>query len=323
MTDFIHHARALNGPRAGRPLDPAEAVTVLREDTLGWVHLSAGHPGTPGWIAENLSYLDPAVHEALTATATRSRAARIGEGLLVILRGVNTNEGRDPEDMVAVRIWADAHRIVTLSRQPVRALGDIARLLEAGQGPDSTGAFLAMLAEQLNDRLDPLVSDLDIETDALETEVVGNTDQSLRKRIVAMRLQVIELHRHAAPQIAALTSLEGMRFDFISESDRLHFAETRQSLTRLVENLAEMRDSLAVLREELSGQISDRLNRHMYILSILSAVFLPLSFLTGLLGINVGGIPGADNPNAFWIACGGMLGVLALQLWILRRVGWV
>ena len=55
----------------------------------------------------------------------------------------------------------------------------------------------------------------------------------------------------------------------------------------------------------------------------LSAIFLPLGFLTGLLGINVGGMPGADNPMAFWYVCGGLLVVVLLQLLILRRARWL
>ncbi|OWU84336.1 magnesium transporter [Oceanicola sp. 22II-s10i] len=316
-------AHALDGDTPGARLDEARAVNVLRDDTLGWAHLSADHPDTPGWIAENLGYLDEAVIEALTASATRSRAMRIGNGILVILRGVNTNEGRDPEDMVSVRVWADANRIVTLSRQRVKALGDISDMLAAGDGPTTAGEFLSLLAARLNARLEPLVAQLDIETDALEPRVVGTPDHTLRQQIVAMRLQVIELRRHSAPQKGALEDMEQSDLPFFDEGDRLHIAETRQSLTRQLENLDEMRDSLAVLRDELSGQLSDRLNRHMYFLSIISAIFLPLGFLTGLLGINVGGVPGAGSPDAFWLFCAMLAVIIALQIAILRFMRWL
>jgi len=323
MTGCIRFSYALDGPEAGHRLSAERTPEVLRDDTLGWVHLVADHPETPAWIARNLDYLDPSAQEALTMPATRSRATRIGDGILVILRGVNTNEGRDPEDMVSVRVWADANRIVTLSRQNVVALGDIADALEAGQGPEDAGAFLASLAARLNARLEPLVADLDMETDSLETEVIGTPDQKLRHRIVTMRLQVIELYRHTAPQVSALSDLEHAMLPFLDEADRLHISETRQSLTRQTENLVEMRESLAVLREELSGQISDRLNRHMYILAVISAICLPLGILTGLFGINVGGMPGADHPDAFWIFSGILVLIICLQLLILRMVRWM
>lgn len=314
---------ALTGPLAGQKLTGADVDQTLAEEALGWVHLSADHEHAEAWITRHMPYLDDTIPEALTQASTRSRASRIGKGVLAVLRGVNLNEGRDPEDMVAIRIWAEPERIVTLSRQRVRALEDIGAEIAAGTGPQSAGEFLVVLAERLNARLEPMIADLDSETDALETLVIGDPDQDLRHRIVAMRLQVIELRRHAAPQREALQRLEGDDIALFDDNDRRHIREAREKLVRLVENLDEMKDSLAVLREELSGQISDRLNRHMYILSILSAIFLPLGFLTGLLGINVGGMPGADNPNAFWAVCGGLLVVVFLQLWILRRARWL
>lgn len=322
-TSPVLFAYALSGPDAGRKLEGEALANCLRDAALGWVHLSADHPATRAWIADQMPYLDETIPQALTAPSTRSRASRVGRGILAVLRGLNFNDGKDPEDMVAIRIWAEAERIVTLSRQRVRALEDIAEAIVAGEGPVSAGEFLALLADRLNARMEPLISDLDVETDALETQVIGRPDQDLRQRIVAMRLQVIELRRHAAPQREALQRLEGDDIAFTDETDRRHLREAREKLTRLVENLDEMRDSLAVLREELSGQLSDRLNRHMYILSILSAIFLPLGFLTGLLGINVGGMPGADNPTAFWWVCGGLLAVVLAQLYILRRARWL
>ena len=67
-------------------------------------------------------------------------------------------------------------------------------------------------------------------------------------------------------------------------------------------------------QEELLARSQERLNRNTYILSIVAAVFLPLGFLTGLLGINVGGIPGTDSPSAFLIVCGALLLVGAVEL---------
>ncbi|WP_375691671.1 zinc transporter ZntB [Pseudooceanicola sp. LIPI14-2-Ac024] len=323
MTGCIRFSFALDGPEAGRDLTEPRAVEVLREATLGWVHLDADHPDSPDWIARNLSYLDPAAREALTMTATRARATRIGDGVLVILRGVNTNEGRDPEDMVSVRVWADAQRIVTLSRQKVRAIGEIAAAIREGRGPSDAGGFLVALARHLNAGLEPLVAALDTETDALELEVIGNPDRAMRQRIVAMRLQVIELYRHSAPQVAALRDLEASGVPILSEADLRHVSEIRQSLTRQTENLVEVRESLAVLREELSSHVSDRLNRHMYVLSILSAVFLPLGFLTGLFGINLAGMPGADDPFAFWVFTGLLGVVFALQVLVVRWMRWM
>ena len=109
----------------------------------------------------------------------------------------------------------------------------------------------------------------------------------------------------------------------MEEDDLRHLAEELDALERVVEDADAMRDRMALVRDELASQLSDRLNRNMYLLSILSALFLPLGFLTGLFGINVAGLPGAGDPKAFWMFCGVLAGVAGLQLFVLRRLRWI
>ena len=91
----------------------------------------------------------------------------------------------------------------------------------------------------------------------------------------------------------------------------------------VAEDLEAVRERAAVSQEELLSRLSEQLNQRMYVLSIVAAVFLPLGFLTGLLGINVGGIPGADNAQAFWIFSGLLLIAVVIQLLVFRWKKWL
>ena len=88
---------------------------------------------------------------------------------------------------------------------------------------------------------------------------------------------------------------------------------------RYIEDLESARDRAAVTQEELSARLAEDMNRNTYLLSIVAALFLPLGFITGLLGINVGGIPGADVKWAFAAVCGMLAVIVALQVWLFRR----
>ena len=68
--------------------------------------------------------------------------------------------------------------------------------------------------------------------------------------------------------------------------------------------------------------LEGKLNKNMYVLSVISAIFLPLGFLTGLFGINIGGIPGVEDPNAFWVFSGILVVIVSLQIWIFKKLGW-
>jgi zinc transporter len=94
-------------------------------------------------------------------------------------------------------------------------------------------------------------------------------------------------------------------------------------LTRHIEDLDEARDRAAVTQEQLINSLSEQMNNKMYILSIVAAIFLPLGFLTGLLGINVGGIPGADSKLGFSVFVILLVGVVGFQIWFFKKKKWL
>lgn len=329
MTSPIKYAHALQGPDRRRALSEDEAIALLRDDTLAWVHLDGTHPQARTWIETHLSYLDPHAISALVAEETRPRATVLGDGVLAILRGVNLNEGAEREDMISIRIYADAHRIVSLSRRRLRAVEDVEQALAGGHGPDDPAAFLGMMSERLIARMDEVVADIDDHLEQLEIDVMSATPETAdtternRQHILDLRQTVIGLRRYAAPQRDALSELEHSGLEWFDALDQRRLEESRDRLTRLIEDLDAMRERLTVLREEISGQLSDRLNRNMYLISIVSVLFLPLGVLTGLFGVNVGGMPGASEPMAFYVFCGALALILLVQVIALRRMRWM
>jgi zinc transporter len=92
---------------------------------------------------------------------------------------------------------------------------------------------------------------------------------------------------------------------------------------RCVEDLDAVRDRAAVTQEQIESRLSDQLNRRMYILSIITAIFLPLAFLTGLLGVNLGGIPGANSELGFGIFALGLGAIGGFVAWLFLRSRWL
>ena len=94
-------------------------------------------------------------------------------------------------------------------------------------------------------------------------------------------------------------------------------------MTRTIEELDAARDRAAVTQEEVSSRMSELTNTRLYILSIITAIFLPLGFVCSLLGVNVGGVPLQTEGWAFWALVGIFIVGVAIQLWIFRRRGWI
>ncbi len=316
--DDLICALLLDGRGGGRQIDWPEIRRWEPADGVLWIHLNRNGAATRGWLSSEESGLDPLVCEALLAEETRPRATSVKDGLLVILRGVNLNPGADPEDMVSVRMWVDSQRIITVRIRRLMAIEDIRASLAAGTGPKTTGELLIHLAERLIDRMSPAMAEIDDQVDALQDQVLTAESHDLRAALAGLRRQAIMLRRYLAPQRDVLARLQAEPLNWLSDGLRLRLREIADRVTRYVEDLDAARERAAVTQEELSNRLSEQMNRTMYILSIVAAVFLPLGLLTGLLGINVGGIPLAESAWGF-ISVSAFLVVLAVaQIFFFR-----
>jgi len=312
---------ALDGKGGGRVLSGDDLDKGLPENQLTWLHFDYTDADTRHWITEK-SQLSDVVIDALLTEESRPRATQVNEGLLIALRGVNLSPDSNPEDMVGIRIWIDEKRIISTRRRRMLSAKDIVDAIEAGTGPTSTGDFLAMLSSTLMVRMQDTINDTEDYVDSIEEELLSSSSYDLRNKISAVRRVVISLRRYLAPQRDALLQMNNTKVTWLTEGDRQNLREVTDTLIRYIEDLDSARDRAAVAQEELSNRLAEQMNNRMYLLSIVAAVFLPLGFLTGLLGINVGGMPGAENPWAFWIVSGFMTITVAIQLWLFKRKNW-
>lgn len=304
------------------PLNGPAIAEGLKADQPAWVHLDANSDEALGWLEASIGYLDHLVVRGLMAMETRPRMTQIGEGALIVLRGINLAEGAEPEDMVSIRLYIDPHRIISVRLRPVKSAEDIARKIDRQTGPRDAGALLSELIGRLSERMQPVLTELDEQIDEIETMLIESENPDLRADLVGLRKQAILFRRHMAPMRDVVAGLQISDFEWLSPKHRRELTESQNHLTRYVEDLDAIRERAQIIKDELAATRADRMNRQMFILSVISAIFLPLGFVTGLLGINVGGMPGADNQAAFWITCLALfvaaLGIIA----VLKRNRW-
>lgn len=324
MTEPILLAYHFDGQGGAQSLTPDAIGQHLKgeTDTLTWVHLDANQKTTKQWLKKEMASLDPVVIDALLAEETRPRMMQVDQGLLLILRGVNLNDQADPEDMISIRLWVDAHRIISIRRRRLQAVRDLEAKSQQGQAPKDAGSFLCMLISGLFDKVEPVLLELDDTTDLLEEQILENGDISLRESIVDIRRKAILFRRYMAPQRDAIYQLHTAPIAWLKKPHKRYLQEIYDRVTRHVEDLDEIRERAQVVKDELTSLSAERLNRNTYVLSVIAAIFLPLGFLTGLLGINVGGIPGANNAHAFTIFCAILAVIVAGQIIVFKRLKW-
>lgn len=158
------------------------------------------------------------------------------------------------------------------------------------------------------------------ELDELEEILLERTEIKLRHRISEVRKQATRLRRYLLPQKEALT--EWINLTKQDETIKANAIEVLDGVRRSIEELESVKDRAAILQDEVMAQMSQKQSRSMFILAIFSLVFLPLSFITGLLGVNVSGIPMANDPAAFQALAVALLAVAAVEILVLWWAGW-
>lgn len=288
-----------------------------------WLHFNRLADETREWL-ESSSDLDETVISALLQSETRPRVAGYLDGLFLNLRGVNHNPGAEPEDMISVRIWATKNLVVSMRSYPVRAIHEVRVEAAAGAAPATPGGLVSCIAARLVDNMEPIVDQLREEADEFEETLLSRNQQLGAKALAEFRRTILVLRRYILPQREAMVQLQREGHEKIFELEQeMELRETADRITRIAEDLDSIRDRAAVLQDQVEGQRQEQLNRRLLVLSIVSAFFLPLTFLTGLLGMNLAGIPYADEPWSFGAVVGITAGLGALLLVTLKLSRWI
>lgn len=315
-------ALLLDGKGGAGDLDWPGVRAWRPADGLLWVHLWRDGAETRAWL-KGESGLDAVVADALLPDETRPRCVAHDGGVVLNLRGVNLNPGAEPEDMVSVRLWIEPTRIVSVRLRRLMAVHAMQEALRTGRGVRELGEFLVSLVGGLLQRMEPVIAELGEGVDGLEEAMIEKPARTIRAELSELRRQIIALRRYVAPQREALAQLIVQDPPWLRPAARSRLREVADGVTRIVEELDATRERAAVVQDELAGLISERMERAMFMLGIVATIFLPLGLITGLLGINVGGIPGTEEPWAFAIVCAILAVVGVFEYWLFRRLNWI
>jgi zinc transporter len=315
-TGAIHHFMRLDGAGGASPVEHATLVT-----TGHWVHLDAAHPDSRPWLQDHTDLIPTAI-EALLAPETRPRLATRGANLLLTLRGVGLDHSHDLADMISLRIWCDGTRMISTRLRSLKSTQDVREALEEGKGPTSINGLLIFWVERMLKRMESPLQHLEESIMDMEDRALEAANQTSHADLSQLRRQILGLRRFLGPQREALLALADANVNWLDDLARAQLRESGERQSRHVDLLDHMYSRIAVAQEELRNTLSNQMNERMYVMSIAAALFLPLSFFTGLMGINVGGMPGIDDAYAFWIVVG-LCGIaISGLLFLFRKQGW-
>ncbi|EIC83451.1 zinc transporter ZntB [Serratia sp. M24T3] len=308
-------------------LDGKGGVSVIEEDSVAstenpcWLHLDYSLPNSEKWI-NSTPLLPDNVREALAGESIRPKVLRMGDGTLVTLRSINLNANARPDQLVTIRVYLTDKMIISTRHRKVFSMNEIINDMQHGSGPTDTGSWLVEMCDGLTDHTSDFIEDLHDKIIDFEDALM---DQQLPERgqMALLRKQLIVLRRYMSPQRDVFARLASERLPWMTDDERRRMQEISDRLGRGLDDLDASIARTAVLSDEISSLMADALNRRTYTMSLLAMVFLPTTFLTGLFGVNLGGIPGSSNHLSFAIFCGLLvLLVGGVALWM-KRSKWL
>jgi zinc transporter len=299
-------------------LDIAAAMEATGE--LIWIHLTSNDEQAQSWLGETAGLPDYVV-DVLTTTESRPRCDALGEGAFLNLRGRSNEEMTASDPLASVRIYAIAGRVFSVTRRTLTAVADVVTSVEGGTIADP-GDLIAEFASAITEELDPEVGELGDELDDCEADLDADKVFELRRKVTKVRSTAIGYRRFVQPQRAALEKLAALPCDWLHDDDRLHLNSAADRAARMAEELEAIRERSALMHEALTDLRAEQIDSRSLLISIVALIFLPLTFLTGLYGMNIEGLPFAKEPWAFDVIGGiciaitvGIIGYFSAKRW--------
>lgn len=297
---------------------PIEDKDVINCERPCWLHLNYTQRQSAEWL-QNTPLIPDSVRDALAGDSMRPRVTRLGDGFMIVLRSVNHNADSRPDQLVAMRVFINDKLIVSTRRRKVYAIDAVLTDLQNGNGPVDGGSWLVDVCDALTDHASEFIEEMHDKIIELE-DALMNQEVPARGDLALLRKQLIVMRRYMAPQRDVYARLAIEKMAWMNDDDRRRMQEVADRLGRGLDDLNAGVARTSILADEVASILAESMNRRTYTMSLMAMIFLPATFLTGLFGVNLGGIPGGNWALGFTAFCLLLLAMVGgVAIWLKRR----
>lgn len=269
------------------------------------------------------SELGPFNADLLVASSTRARCIVLEDRAMVVMRVARPGANSDDVGRQLMALWVEKNRVIIPSDLNVPEILGIAQWEQSRHAPVSPADLIARLALRAADRLEPQVEALGDRLDDIEQLLIEQHTAKTQGRLSKLRRTIINFRRLVWPQRDMLNTLEIEDLSFFTARDRQRLREASARVTHIGDELQGMSDHAVLIHELIIDARAEQMNRTILVLTAVTVVFMPLTLLTGALGMNLAGIPFAESTNSFLSACAGLLLIALGLVWWMRKKRWL
>jgi zinc transporter len=291
--------------------------SLARHDVVTWLHFNLSDARARRWLLD--AHFLPAPMREVLQEHDENRRIEIAETGLLLVIGDFAFDRADPSEVATLWCFADANVVITARLHPVRTADELRLQVRNGVEVSNGIELLCMLLDLRTARLKSLANEMTDQLDQLEDEILAGSIKQQREQLGRMRRLCARLRRQFAPERADFSKFLHRAANANPALDRASLQSSTDVMGFAIEEIAELYERAKLLQEELASRLAENTSRNLYVLSILTAVLLPMTLVTGIFGMNVAGMPGLHNTAAFWNV---MLLILASGAFTLAALFW-
>ena len=244
-----------------------------------------------------------------------------------IVHGVTANTSPDRFNTIELDGFLGPNYVITYHHDMFRSINNVKQLLRTTPIACQRGSafLLHQILDQVVDFYSPVLDDFDDRIDKLEDDIftLRRPNNQILSEIMDLKRSVLRLRRISGKQMDILHRMSRGEFALIPEEMRPFYRDVYDHLVRVVDLAESYRDLISGSLEAYLSVVSNRLNEIMKVLTIFSAVMLPLTFIAGVYGMNFDNMPELHSRYGYYAAWAIMLIVAVGMLLFFKRRGWI
>ncbi len=308
-----------DGSPQALPVD--QPISLDRDDGLLWLHLNLADARALHWLASAELEAPAQAHGLLLSNDNYQQLHATDDSVFGVISDLMRDIADTTEETGYLRFVMTERILVSGRHHPLCAVDATRRALEGGRRIESVAALLETIVENVADTIDRLADRIARSLDEIEEQVLSDDATDLRQKLGRLRRSCVRLHRQLSGLRIVFHRLELKNPEGLKPVLLLRAGKLAQRLDGLDHTIVEMRERSRVLQEELHLKIEEQGNDSLRVLSVLTAILMPPTLITGIFGMNTKGLPFTDLDTAFlWASVLMVLSSFAAYL-IMKRIG--
>jgi zinc transporter len=272
-------------------VDVQKAPTGEDGEQFRWLHLNLAMQPVRRWL-EASSGLPESAIEAMLDADPHYHVVSTGQGFLLSLNDVilgETEKTRENTGLVA--IWVDRGQMITIRRWPMLCTDRLIKKVDGDYAPESSINLFLRLFDQIVDTFRKRVVHLRVEVDKAEDRMLAGHTSGLRSHLAGLRREAVAMHRRIVPEFHGITQLTARLPAWVTEDEQAFFRQVADEVGSLINDIRSAQERTKVLQDEYAAMIAEETNNNLFVLSIVTVIMLPMTFVTGYFGMNTSSLP--------------------------------